>query len=78
LTSKDSSPKLLLLEPVDSKAAVAASAVVSAVATEVVVVSVAATEVDAAASVAAIEADVADSEGKLNFKDKAMMNCFNE
>lgn len=62
----------------DSKAAVGASAVVSAVATEAVVVSVAATEVDAAASVVATEVDAADSEGKLNFKENAMMNCFNE
>lgn len=78
MTSKDSSPKLLAQAPVDSKAAVAASAVVFAVVTEVVVDSVAATEVDAAASVAATEADAADSEGKLNLKEKAMMNCFNE
>jgi hypothetical protein len=84
LTSKVSSPKPLVvaLALEDSKVAVAALVEVSAAEIEVAaasaVVSVVVIGEAVAASVAVTEAVVADSEGKSNFKEKIMMNCFNE
>jgi hypothetical protein len=80
LTSKVSSPKPLVvaLALEDSKVAVAALVEVSAAEIEVAVVSVVVTGEAVAASVAVTEVVVADSEGKSNFKEKIMMNCFNE
>jgi len=57
--------------------AVGALVEVSVAVTEAVVVSVAATEVDAVDSVVETEVDVVDSESKSNFKENTMMNCFN-
>ena len=84
MTSKVSSPKPLVvaLALEDSKVAVAALVEVSAAEIEVAaasaVVSVVVTGEDVVASVAVTEVVVADSEGKSSFKEKIMMNCFNE